>query len=109
MSQISRRRFYLLTSDGGIDCSTDPEFQEQNSAGLKQAEYENICAKLEPGGNAVLKVLVTQKINSKVFSSVFSSSSLNLNKSFSISKKNLSLKGAKDANAFRIKFWLILS
>ena len=61
MSQLSRRRFYLLTSDGGIDCSADPEFQEQNSAALKRAEYENICAKLEPGGNAVLKVWVTQK------------------------------------------------
>jgi len=46
----------LVTSDGGIDCSADPEFQEQNSAKLKESEYLSICDKLAIGGNGVLKL-----------------------------------------------------
>jgi hypothetical protein len=37
---LKGKQFHLVTADGGVDCSADPEFQEQNSADLKAAEYK---------------------------------------------------------------------
>jgi hypothetical protein len=53
---LKGKQFHLVTADGGVDCSADPEFQEQNSADLKAAEYKGICYKLKPKGNALLKL-----------------------------------------------------
>ena len=81
LNSLRHQKFELITGDGGIDCSADPEFQErvrkswlelarlgsspfemketpfkeQNSAQLKEAEYLAICDKVARGGNAVLK------------------------------------------------------
>jgi cap2 methyltransferase len=56
LNSLRHQKFELITGDGGIDCSADPEFQEQNSAQLKEAEYLAICDKVARGGNAVLKL-----------------------------------------------------
>lgn len=56
LSSLHGVKFSFITSDGGIDCSADPEFQEQNSSTLKQAEFLTICDKVAVGGHAVLKL-----------------------------------------------------
>lgn len=40
LASLKGKQFHLVTADGGVDCSADPEFQEQNSADLKAAEYK---------------------------------------------------------------------
>ncbi|CAG5112145.1 Oidioi.mRNA.OKI2018_I69.chr2.g6391.t3.cds [Oikopleura dioica] len=56
LANLKGKQFSLVTGDGGVDCSADPEFQEENSAELKTSEYKAICYKLKNKGNAVLKL-----------------------------------------------------
>jgi len=53
---LGETKFDLVTSDGGFDCSADPECQEVISSSLKRAEYESICLTLGVHGNSVLKM-----------------------------------------------------
>ena len=46
----------MVTSDGGFDCSAEPEKQEEISAELKKAEYTAIISRLAIHGNGVLKL-----------------------------------------------------
>ena len=49
-------KVHLATSDGGFDCSAEPEKQEETSAGLKLAEYKGLISRLGLHGCAVLKL-----------------------------------------------------
>jgi 23S rRNA U2552 (ribose-2'-O)-methylase RlmE/FtsJ len=55
-TDLGETKFDLVTSDGGFDCSADPECQEVISSNLKRAEYESICLNLGVHGNGVLKM-----------------------------------------------------
>ena len=47
---------HLATSDGGFDCSAEPDKQEELSGELKLAEYDAIISRLAPRGCGVLKL-----------------------------------------------------
>ena len=49
-------KVHLATSDGGFDCSAEPEKQEEISAELKMAEYQGLISRLALHGCAVLKL-----------------------------------------------------